>query len=490
MFGINNRNTTYKIIEKNILSRPLDNTWTDMPTKIFLKINLNNDIYDDDSGKYNKNTIYITPRVNLPTSKKDISDLFDGGNNYIFKYNNNNSYVYLNDKKNIYLKFQLKSSYVYNPPNKSTLTPDNLYYFNNIDLKKKNEDFNIVKKYSQSYIDNIRKRYISKKLAEEEEEEEDELKKYEEMVIEEALTSGGPSLIEEAMVISLFDFFNITIGYVLIKDKKKKSFPSFDIYNNYIETYHKDQKTGRYTGFIDLHKIIFIDGELRVSHMDPSPHSTNKHNIKESISEQRPLPQFDMKMYLYYDDIHTHNTEEYYRIKTTASFKTLLTRIKKYDSTSHHIYKSYLYYLEEEEEDDGGNDYKFPKIDYKNTTDTELYDVTSNADNTSACFGFFYQPERPYFTYLYIPEIYINNNNTDYPSLTEYLESVYKELKAQHSTETSSKYNYIYLKKSYFEERMDNRLGELEEELIKESDPKNTTIEKNTLLCALSDYCS
>ena len=140
------------------------------------------------------------------------------------------------------MKFQLKSSYVYNEGQKSTLTRDNIYYFNNIDLKKKNEDFNIVKSINKSYIETIKKQYIDDPKHhlkhENEEEEEEELKKYEEMVIEEALTAGGPSLIEEAMVISLFDFFNITIGYVHIKDKA--SFPSFDIYNNYIDTHTDD----------------------------------------------------------------------------------------------------------------------------------------------------------------------------------------------------------------------------------------------------------
>ena len=222
--------------------------------------------------------------------------------------------------------------------------------------------------------------------------------------------------------------------------------------------------------------------------MGPGVLNTNDFKIYDSISEQTPL-KAPLTMSLYYDNISTYNTEEYYRIVTSSSLDAF--QIPHYDKNSSYIYKSHLYQLEEEEEEKGQDD-RFPIIQYDITTDTDLYDVTTKSDKNTNCFGFFYENKPPKYTNLEIPDIYINNNNnTNYPCLTDYLETVYTQLTTKAlSGQADPMKNILYLKKSYFKERMDNRLDKLSQDLNKISAKGNTEFNKNTILCSLIENCS
>ena len=521
MYGLNKSNQTYTTNNYTVFTRhTIKSIWTHRPTNFFIgagaeeeeggeeeggeegeeeeeaNIVEGDDIYSVKRTYNNTNDVFTYHHVThlyKNHTQSEINDINKYRGNYVYGFHTDNSYVYLNDKNNYYIKFQLKSESVYNINGEGG--QNKIFDFKNIDKKSSDGEVDMFNnKYvaGREYLADLKEEIRNRIQHEEEEGETEEeintlirekAKRKEKELIDEGLQIAektNPDKYEKFRLQEIFNNFDIITGYVSLDPpdiKKIKKFKTFNDYRKILYKNKNDNIYGRNTNFIDLYRMqnTLFSSFMTFKHITKYVLSSDTDVISGRLKQQNPTSTF--RITLYYEE------DEYFVISTTSPIKGILDKFTyKSPSVLNKIIHLSLV---------------LPPLSSPLPMDTSsrramLYVATQISDINNDCFGFFYDHTNNNYTQLLIPdEIGNNNTNIDFPSRSTYLNNIQDAI--TNISITNSGLNKIYLKKSYFKESFYNLWSTFKNDIKNEIDDMKMSISdqfnKGTILCALLGTC-
>jgi hypothetical protein len=268
-------------------------------------------------------------------TQSEINDINKYRGNYVYGFHTDNSYVYLNDKNNYYIKFQLKSESVYNINGEGG--QNKIFDFKNIDKKSSDGEVDMFNnKYvaGREYLADLKEEIRNRIQHEEEEGETEEeintlirekAKRKEKELIDEGLQIAektNPDKYEKFRLQEIFNNFDIITGYVSLDPpdiKKIKKFKTFNDYRKILYKNKNDNIYGRNTNFIDLYRMQnTLSSFMTFKHITKYVLSSDTDVISGRLNQQNPTSTF--RITLYYEE------DEYFVISTTSQLKTILDK--------------------------------------------------------------------------------------------------------------------------------------------------------------------